>query len=272
MSSLPQTCSPSRPKPTKSPLTIFPADMMAELRECRPEEVGLLMQLRAHAWYHGGVENSEQTLLRLFKSFQVSAQKFRKLWPFLSTFFTEIDGFLFYTSDEERRIEAEERTSKLQESGRKGAETRWNRSTKPSVNTDGVAINSPIASASTPLQSSLGLTAAAEESRAIVAMAAAVNADAAETKDLERKPPERLGSLAYPESQKLIASCKKFSDVTPDFVEKLANLARAVEPNLDDGTLCDAIRATFKREKQESAGLWLVTVPAWLRNRKKATA
>jgi hypothetical protein len=96
-------------------------------------------------------------------------------------------------------------------------------------------------------------------------------ADAQTTESIERKPPTRQDT-EFPEAQKLIASCKKFSDVTPDFVEKLANLARAVDPDLDDGRLCEAIRATFKREKQESAGLWLHTVPAWLQNRRRAAS
>lgn len=267
MSSLPQTDAPSRPKATKNrPLSSFPADEMADFQGCTSEEIGLLMQLRWHAWYHGGIENTEENLFRLRKSFGISAQKFRKKLPFLLTFFSETDGFLRFTADESRRIEADERSSKLQEAGKKGGENSWN--SRRGVPKTDVSLAS--ASASLPLQSSLVLTAAAEESTGIVAMAAAVGADAAETNDLERKPPERLGSLAFPESQKLIASCKKFADVTPDFVEKLANRAREVEPNIDDGTLCDAIRATFKREKQESAGLWLVTVPAWLRNRSKA--
>lgn len=190
----------------------------------------------------------------------------------------ETDAGLCFQQDEEHRVAAREKMDKFREYGALGATVKRERRGATPIN--GEKFSTEFSTA--PLQqqqqqTELDLkntnTAAAAEGTGIEAMAEAVGTAAAEqSQSNQRKPPEREVSQQWPEAQKLIATCGRFSDVTPGFVEKLAELARAVEPALDDGRLCDAIRATFKREKQQSAGLWLTTVPAWLRNRKAATA
>jgi hypothetical protein len=237
------------------------------------EQIGVLIKLRLCAWHRGGIPNTEESLSQIRKQLlQISPRKFAKLWPILAVFFTEIDGFLLFSADEERRVESEHRAAKLQEAGRKGGKSHWGRKNPVPETDTSLAMFSNIAtipSHPTPIQTE---AATADKTTGIVELSHAVSADAAQTTEsIDRKPPTRQDT-EFPEAQKLIASCKKFSDVTPDFVEKLANLARAVDPDLDDGRLCEAIRATFKREKQESAGLWLHTVPAWLQNRRRAAS
>ena len=262
---VPQTETASRPKTRTRSIQVFPSDEIADFQGCTAEEIGLLMQLRWHAWYHGGIENTEENLFRLRKSFGVSAQKFRKKLDFLLKFFTEIDGFLFFTADEKRRIGAEQLTANLQKGGQKRAEQMWGQRKQVSENGTSSAI------ASTPSQSNLPLTeaAAAEETTGVVELSQAVSADAAQNST--RKPPNRQDT-EFPKALKLIASAQNFKDVTIQFVQKLAALARAEDPDLTDEKLCDAIYAVFKGKRQESAGLFLYTVPAWLRNQKLAAS
>jgi hypothetical protein len=266
----------SRPRPIKS-LTIYPADEIADFQGCTPEEFWVLLRLRWYAWHHGGIEASEETLFRLRRNLGVSAKKFRKMLPFVLSFFTENSGFLHFTADEDQRRSDVERVENISDVRRKAANSRWARAMQNGVlhnaNADAKQFLHdsapsfpPSHSPSSLPQESAFAAAAVVDSTDLANLAAA-----AQHENVDRKPPTRQNT-EFPEAQKLIASCKKFSDVTPDFVEKLANLARAVDPDLDDGRLCEAIRATFKREKQESAGLWLHTVPAWLQNRRRAAS
>jgi hypothetical protein len=139
---VPQSEPASRAKTRPRSFQVFPADELADFMSCTPEQLGVLMRLRWYAWYHDGLPNSEELLLQLRKSFGVSAQKFRKFWPFLSTFFTETSGILRFSADESRRQEMEERTAKQQEAGKKRAEQMWgNRGSVPKTN-DSLAIAS----------------------------------------------------------------------------------------------------------------------------------
>ena len=266
----------SRPKPTKS-LTISPADEIADFQGCTPEEIGVLMRLRWYSWHHGGIEASEEALFRLRRNIGVSAQKFRKMLPFLLSFFTENLGILHFTADEDQRRSEVEHVENISDVRRKAANIRWARAMQNGILHDANAYAKQILHTAAPSFPPSHSPSSLPRENAFSAAAGVESSDltnlaaAAQHSFAERKPPNRQ-ETEYPEAQKLIASCKKFADVTPDFVEKLAEVARAVEPNLDDGMLCDAIRATFKREKQESAGLWLHTVPAWLRNKKAASA
>jgi hypothetical protein len=256
----------SRPKTRTRSIQVFPSDEIADFQGCTAEEIGLLMQLRWHAWYHGGIENTEENLFRLRKSFGVSAQKFRKKLEFLMRFFTEIDGFLFFTADEKRRLGAEELSAKLQEAGKKGGQNSWNaRRGVPKTDVS-------LASATNPTQPNLPLTeatAAAEETSSVVELSKAVSDAAAQNP--HRKPPNRQDT-EFPKALKLIATAHNCRDVTVGFVDKLAAVARLEDPGLTDERLCEAIYAVFKGKKQESAGLFLHTVPAWLRNQKAASA
>jgi hypothetical protein len=61
------------------------------------------------------------------------------------------------------------------------------------------------------------------------------------------------------------AMCDFFDDVTTGIVDRVASEALRVKPTATDSEIAQAVRATYKR-KQESPGLWLQTVPAFLRN------
>lgn len=128
-----------RPRRAKC-FTVFPTDEIADFQANTAEEIGVVMQMRWYAWHNNGIENTPENLQRLRRKLGISGQKFRKLWPYLSHFFVENCGFLYYSPDERRRQEAEERSAKLQEAGRKGAERRWeSRETVPKSD-DGQAI------------------------------------------------------------------------------------------------------------------------------------
>lgn len=253
-------------------------EMSGPLKQLTCEQRGIIQDFRDYAWVNFGLPVDERALEQLAIRFGLSRYKFRKHWTMLKKFFTCSVDKLVYQQDEEHREAAREKLDKARESGKLGADIKKLRSVQsinqPKISTDFSTRVPPGTLQQEQQQQELELesskAAAAEESTGIGAMSEAIESAAAESKELARKPPERVLATEYPEAKKLIASCGRFSDVTTDFVEKLASLAREVEPGLDDGTLCDAIRATFKREKQLSAGLWLVTVPAWLRNRSKA--
>jgi hypothetical protein len=106
-------------------MRVFPADEVFEFQGSTVEEIGLVMRLRWYAAAHNGIPNTEDALNRIAKGIGLTRGKFRKLWQFVSEKFTEIDGFLFYGPDQEKRLEADEDRRKSQESGRKGAEIRW---------------------------------------------------------------------------------------------------------------------------------------------------
>lgn len=289
MSILPQSEPASRPKSTSERNRDQPwcpryaAEEISGLCELTCEQFGLVQRFRDLAWGNLGLPLEETRLEQIaVNSCGLSRYKFRKFWPLLKKFFIEVDGALMFERDEEHRIAAREKIDKARESGRLGSDIKKVRSIQSAENQKiSTEFSTRVPSGTLQQQQQQqelelqdSKTATAAETTGIVSMAEAVAA-AADTQSIEskRKPPEREQASRYPESQKLIATCGRFSDVTPDFVEKLASLAKSVEPELDDGRLCDAIRATFKREKQESAGLWLTTVPAWLRNqRAKASA
>jgi len=109
-------------------MRVFPADEVFEFQGSTVEEIGLVMRLRWYAAAHNGIPNTEDALNRIAKGIGLTRGKFRKLWQFVSGKFTEIDGFLFYGPDHERRLEVDEDRRKSQESGRKGAEIRWGNS------------------------------------------------------------------------------------------------------------------------------------------------
>ena len=92
-----QTEPSSRPKTRTRSIQVFPSDEIADFQGCTAEEIGLLMQLRWHAWYHGGIENTEDNLFRLRKSFGVSAQKFKKKTRFfVEVFYRNRRFFVLY--------------------------------------------------------------------------------------------------------------------------------------------------------------------------------
>lgn len=251
-------------------------EMGGWLRALTCEQRGLVNDFRDYAWCNFGLPSDDRELERLAQTFGLSRYKFRKLWPELKKFFTELAGRLVYTPDEESSAELAEPTVKVtdkSEHARIAARSRWSRRVS-----DNGMLNSehrpehdrasnehpsprgfPSHSPSFPPESSRN-TAASEKTTGIVALSTAV-ADAD-----KRKPPQSEPIPGFDEARKLILTCKRFSDVTPQFFRNLIEVSREADPSLTDETLCRALRATYKGDRQESPGLWLVTVPAWLRN------
>jgi hypothetical protein len=69
----------------------------------------------------------------------------------------------------------------------------------------------------------------------------------------------------YRWDQTLRAMFDFFDDVTVSIVDRVASEAVRVKPTATDREIAQAVRSTYKR-KQESPGLWLTTVPAFLKN------
>jgi hypothetical protein len=102
-------------------------ELGGDLQSLNCECFGFIQRLRDHAWANFGIPANEEKVMELGLAFRFSRYKFRKYWNELKKFFTEIDGRLFFTRDLEHRDAAVEKSSKLQESGRLGAEIRKNR-------------------------------------------------------------------------------------------------------------------------------------------------
>ncbi len=103
----------------------FPGDEIADFRANTCEEIGFIMQLRWFAWRNDGIPTDENFLFRLGKQLGLTRNRFKKLYESVQNHFVFVQDRIRYRQDEPRRIETEEQTAKLQESGRKGAEIRW---------------------------------------------------------------------------------------------------------------------------------------------------
>jgi hypothetical protein len=80
----------------------------------------LAIDLRSWSWAHEGIENSEEVLLALARSLGFSRYKFKKFWPIVKMFFTERDGFLFWSDDERYREKVVNIQSKRKMAGHLG--------------------------------------------------------------------------------------------------------------------------------------------------------
>jgi hypothetical protein len=70
---------------------------------------------------------------------------------------------------------------------------------------------------------------------------------------------------AVSETEEVLDSGFPGTGADTGFVARLYAAAEAAKPNVTDGELAEALRATY-RENQQSPGLWLSTVPAYLRS------
>lgn len=102
------------------------------------EEFGFLQRLRDFSLARGGIEDSEDLLQRLSKTFQLSKYKLKKLWPVLENFFTLRDGFYVYEPDEQQRSQVININTKRRVAGSLGAKVRWSKRLEefPKLNSD----------------------------------------------------------------------------------------------------------------------------------------
>jgi len=237
-------------------------EMGGWLRSLTCEQRGLVNDFRDYAWCNFGLPNDDHELERLAQTFGLSRYKFRKFWPELKKFFIKVADRLVFESDEEQRAAAQEKLDKAREFGKLGQEVRKQKTLSFAEFPKKISTRPPEATLEHihPESEREVETAASEKTTGIVALSTAV-ADAD-----KRKPPQSEPIPGFDEARKLILTCKRFSDVTPQFFRNLIEVSREADPSLTDETLCRALRATYKGDRQESPGLWLVTVPAWLRN------
>lgn len=224
-------------------------ELAGQLRELPCDLRGLVRDFRDYAWVHFGLPAAMQDLEAIAQSFRFSRYKFRKYWETtLKKFFTESDGRLYYADDEHHRQAARETLDKAREFGKLGVVAKRNK--QSGLNFQGVGISTA------PLKAPLNHTETETDRYSNTATADNTMTDVAAA-DCEP---------AYPTTYKLIRSI--FADVTPAFVARLLSEAQKVLPSASDDDIALAIRATYKPNKQTSAGLFLETVPAWLRNQQ----
>ena len=224
-------------------------ELAGQLRELPCDLRGLVRDFRDYAWVHFGLPATMEALEGIALSFRFSRYKFRKYWETtLKKFFTESDGKLYYADDEHHRTVARENHDKAREYGRLGVLAKRNKQAGLQFSGPGI----PQAPLQPPLHHTetetdrYSNTATADNTTNVVAAAVDSNC---------------------PTAYKLIASI--FADVTPAFIGRLLGEAQKILPDVGDEDLALAIRATYKPNgKQKTAGLFLETVPAWLRNQQ----
>jgi hypothetical protein len=81
-------------------------------------------------------------------------------------------------------------------------------------------------------------------------------------------PTSQAQQTLWPETAAVVQELHPGADVAP----KLAAAASAIVPAITDGELRAALLLTHQGKRQQSAGLWLKTVPAYLRARPAGAA
>jgi len=99
-------------------------ELASELRILPPEARCLANDLRDWSWAHGGVEDSEDVLFAIAKTFGFSKYRFRKFFPLVKNFFTPRDGFLFWSEDEGYRAKVIDISTKRRIAGKLGGITK----------------------------------------------------------------------------------------------------------------------------------------------------
>jgi hypothetical protein len=129
----------------------LPDEELSTICEMSNDLRGLFLSLRLYAITHNGFTSDIDELWTKAKNFcGISRYKFRKLFPELVKFFTEIDGRLYFARDEDRMEESREKLRNSVIDGRKGAEARWKQRRMQAPQ----QINQPIATPSeTPMAS-----------------------------------------------------------------------------------------------------------------------
>ena len=99
--------------------------------DCRaldPLARGLYRDLLDHSWINYGFPADEDFIRDLFKNaLGVSKYKFKKIWPQLKNFFTEIEGRYYHEKQEELRRKEDQFRAKQKKNGQKGNIVRWSR-------------------------------------------------------------------------------------------------------------------------------------------------
>ena len=103
---------------------LFAADFLADVAEWSNEEVGVYTRLLFYSWINEGISTETERLARLA---HCSEEEFKKPWKIVKKKFIPQNEKLVNARLETGRKEQEERRKKLIESGKRGANIRWNR-------------------------------------------------------------------------------------------------------------------------------------------------
>ena len=239
----------------------------AEIEDLTNDERGLFFSFRIYSWKHNGLPSDPDALKKIAVTCcGISRYKFLKVWETVKHKFENISpNRIAYLKDEGKRLQPLEVSRKFQELGRKGAAARWKQEgfNHPEVvpKTD---------SGRHPSAIDNGWHTDSRDRDRILTTAAENTTIPGELPNLAAAV-ENPSETQCPNTFRLIASI--FRDVTPAFIERLLGEARKILPDAADDDLARAVRATYRAKKQESAGLFLTSVPAWLQNlppRKKS--
>ena len=224
-------------------------ELAGQLRELPCDLRGLIRDFRDYAWVHFGLPTAMEELEGIALSFRFSRYKFRKYWgSVMKKFFIESDSRLYFADDEHHRSQARENLDKAREYGRLGVVAKRNKQSGLQFSSQGLS--------TAPLTPPLNHTETETDRYSNTAAVENTTTPVAATAD----------SNTCPTTYRLIASI--FADVTPTFIARLLSEAQKIYPAVSDDDLALAIRATYKGNKQTSAGLFLEMVPAWLRNQQ----
>ncbi len=221
----------------------YPDQELADCIELDCMEYGFLQRLRDFSMRRGGIPDSEETILRLAKSFHLSKYKLQKIWPTIENFLTLRDGHWYYMPDEDKRLQELSSSDKRRVAGTLGARVRWSgkvaQMPNPGEPGDGSAISAESASPS-QTDGKLELDSRSQ----IQSKGAAAAQDIGTTEAAGAAPP-------------LIAQ---------GFIEALAIRCAELELQVPDKKLCIRLLQRFptlppgeypKFHEQRSPGLWL---------------
>ena len=222
----------------------LPDEELATICEMSNDLRGLFLSMRLYAITHNGFSADIDELWTKAKNFcGISRYKFRKLFPELVKFFTEIDGRFYFSRDEERMEESREALRNSVINGRKGAAARWK---ERRIQTP-QAINQPIAPlsetpmASEPIRRDLPVVEEEEEATPPINTATG--------------PPTL--TLSDSEYQEFVSRCAELGFAAPNRVlgarlrRKFPNIRFRDYPRF--GNLTEGLSA---KQRQQSPGMW----------------
>ena len=212
-------------------------DTDEKVRLMDDSEFGFFVRCLNHSWLNDGLPESMEDISRLLSRPRKTVEKY---WARVGRCFT-LDGGRW-----RNRKQEEQRTSSrnYSDARRKAAETRWGKEHPP---LDAYASQGA-------LQDAMHMQCPASASSSASASALTAAGEASQP------PPEK-----WPQTSAAIGRMFPLSDV--EIVRKITAAATEADPKITDGELSRVIESARKRN-QKSAGLFLTTVPAILRNRK----
>lgn len=263
---------PPLPDPPQSndPLSwvkLFTGLELNTVTSLEPVPFQVLWRLRLYYLAAGPIPLADEQLRPILRSVHCSLKKFHNKIRFaLEQFFYESDGFLIPIHEERQRGELAAAKLKSIETGRIGGLQRVQNMKRRASDFQGglePTLNQAEQSrAEQDLASVCNAAAASSLENIYKNQAAAALQQQAENltgEEEQTNPPPRGPSQIQAEVVSV------FGSTSQQFIWELMSKARRSCPGVSESQVVDAMRATY-RPGQQSAGLWLKTVPEYLAN------